>query len=76
MHPLVHVDQHVIIITPVPVSGSLDAVITHAQEGEPPDEAPEEIGWVTAPDADQAVAAVLRFPWAGALWGEISPECT
>lgn len=72
MHPLAHPDQHVIVITPPPVGGSIDAFVTHALTGRPPDEAPQDIGWVRAPDADQAVAAVLEFPWADTLWGEIS----
>lgn len=72
MHPLFHPNQHVIIITPPPVGGTMDAFIAHTYEGEPPDEVPEEIGWVIAPNADQAVAAVRRLPWAGQLWGTIS----
>lgn len=72
MHPLFHPNQHVIIITPPPVGGTMDAFIAHTYKGEPPDEAPEEIGWVIAPNADQAVAAVQRLPWAGQLWGTIS----
>lgn len=72
MLSLVHPNQWVIVITPRPVGGSLDAVITHTLEGEPPDEAPEDVGWVSAPDAAQAVAAVFRFPWANTLWGEAS----
>lgn len=50
----------------------MDAFIAHTYEGEPPDEAPEEIGWVSAPDAAQAVATVLRFPWADQLLGAVS----